>query len=121
MVNHILLKVLDSIFIIVSHFGFICSGSSNSKRHPRICKWEGNKGGCRRNKECDYLHINNDTDKSDICVYQCVSCKSIWNDKICMVEHTIKNMNIFFCLNCNDWVKNKESVLDQGWTLKQDF
>ena len=83
---------------------------------------EGNKGGCRRNEECDYLHVNNANEESfkdiaDICEYQCVSCKSIWNNKIHLVGHTIKNMSLFFCLNCYDWVKNKESVLDQGWTL----
>ena len=23
----------------------------------------------------------------------------------------------FFCLNCDDWIKYKTKVLDQGWTL----
>ena len=31
-----------------------CENKECSKRHSRICKWEENKGGCRRNKECDY-------------------------------------------------------------------
>jgi hypothetical protein len=33
------------------------------------------------------------------------------------VDHTIRNMNIFFCLNCHDWIRDKEAVLDQGWTF----
>ena len=33
------------------------------------------------------------------------------------VDHVIKNMNIFFSLNCNDWIRDKEAVLDQCWAL----
>ena len=40
-----------------------------------------------------------------------------WMDKDCLVKHTVKNQQVYFCLNCNDWVKNKERVFDQGWTL----
>ena len=84
-----------------------CENNECSKRHPRKCKWEVNKGGCRRNENCDYLHFNNHNeeaskDTAGICKYKCISCKSVWNDKIHLVEHTIKNMNLFFCLNCND-------------------
>ena len=99
-----------------------CENKECNKRHPRKCKWEGNRGGCRRHGDCDYLHFTNDNmesseDTADICEYQCVSCKSIWNDKIHLVEHSVKNMKLFFCLNCSDWVRNKDAVLDQGWTL----
>ena len=29
----------------------------------------------------------------------------------------IKQKAVFFCLNCNDWIKDKSKVFDQGWTL----
>ena len=45
------------------------------------------------------------------------SCKCIWKDRNCVVEHDIKNIKIFFCLNCEDWVNIKENVLNEGWTL----
>ena len=41
----------------------------------------------------------------------------IQNEKDCVVEHNIKNTNVFFCLNCNDWGKVKTAVFDQGWSL----
>jgi hypothetical protein len=53
----------------------------------------------------------------DDCEYQCAGCKSTWNDKIYMVNHNVKNMNVFFCLNCSDWIRNKEAVFDADWTL----
>ena len=53
----------------------------------------------------------------EVCEYQCAGCKSIWNDKIYMEDHRVKDMNLYFCLNCSDWIKNKEAVLEQGWTL----
>ena len=34
-----------------------------------------------------------------------------------MVNHNVKNMNVFFCLNCRDWIKNKEAVFDEDLTL----
>ena len=37
-----------------------------------------------------------------------------WNDKNCVKEHTIKSMNVFFCLNCDNWIKDKAEVLTEG-------
>ena len=48
--------------------------------------------------------------------YQCAGCKSTWNDKIYMVNHNVKNMDVFFCLNCSDWIRNKEAVFDKDLT-----
>ena len=81
-------------------------------------------GGCKRSVDCQYLHGKHASyaskDVKDVAVtseYQCVGCKSIWNDTIYLVGHLIRNMNIFFCLNCNDWIQKKEEVFDQGWSL----
>ena len=40
-----------------------------------------------------------------------------WKDKRCVEEHTLNNHRVYFCLNCNDWVKNKYAVLDPNWSL----
>lgn len=101
-----------------------CERKECLDRHPKICKWERSIGGCKRSVDCQYLHGKHDNDTSievkDDSVaseYQCVGCKSSWNDKTYLVGHSIRNMNIFFCLNCNDWIQKKEEVLDQGWSL----
>ena len=49
--------------------------------------------------------------------YECVSCRCVWTDKTCVKEHIVQNMKKYFCLNCDDWVKNKGNVLQPGWTL----
>ena len=36
---------------------------------------------------------------------------------IVFVKNIIKGHETFFCLNCDDWVKFKENVLEQNWTL----
>ena len=88
------------------------------ERHPKQCKWEQSSRGCRRGSDCAYLHTG--LEKKEVnedSVFQCFSCKSAWKDKRCVKEHGIRNITVFFCLNCDDWVKQKGAVLDQGWTL----
>ena len=34
-----------------------------------------------------------------------------------VIKHIIQNKEVFFCLNCDDWVQNKELVLKGDWTL----
>ena len=34
-----------------------------------------------------------------------------------VVDHKIQGMELYFFLNCDDWVKHKDSVLNQGWSL----
>ena len=48
---------------------------------------------------------------------KCVSCKHSWKETKFVVKHTINNTEVYFCLNCEDWVKHKERVFNQGWTL----
>ena len=76
-----------------------------------------NSGGCKRGEqECVYLH-NADAKFEVKKQFKCESCKYSCEDKNCVVEHVIKNKKMFFCLNCDDWVKTKENVLNEGWTL----
>ena len=49
--------------------------------------------------------------------YKCVSCDYEWNESNCVVKHVLKNKEVYFCLNCDDWVKDKSRVLDKGWSL----
>ena len=56
--------------------------------------------------------IQNKTD-----LFKCVSCKDSWNETKFVVKHIIKGMEVCFCLNCEDWVHHKDTVLDQGWSL----
>ena len=38
-----------------------------------------------------------------------------------VVKHIIQNMETYFCLNCDDWVKDKERVFEHGWTLLDQY
>ena len=53
--------------------------------------------------------------------YTCVGCKSTFEDEKCVVKHIIHNMETYFCLNCEDWIKEKTRVFDQGWTLLDQY
>ena len=95
-------------------------------RHPKICKWMKSRYGCKRGKECDYLRVTPAKDERNISEqkessymneFKCIGCKSVFTDGSCVLKHVIKNMRRFFCLNCEDWVKDKTKVLDQDWTL----
>ena len=49
--------------------------------------------------------------------YKCVGCKSCWTENGFTVEHVIANQKVQFCLNCEDWIRDKSKVLDKNWTL----
>ena len=49
--------------------------------------------------------------------YKCVVCMNTWNDKTCIKEHVIKNIRTFVCLNCDDWILEKDKVYEQGGSL----
>ena len=93
-----------------------CGNKDCCKRHPKICKWLESRDGCKRNGECDYLHVDKVAVKESQ-NYKCSGCKDVWGNRECVVEHILSNTRTFFCLNCNDWIKNKISVLEPGWTL----
>jgi hypothetical protein len=44
-------------------------------------------------------------------------CKHTWNEWRFMKSHIIHSVELHFYLNCDDWIKQKEKVLDQGWSL----
>ena len=48
---------------------------------------------------------------------KCEGCKSIFESENYVVKHLIRNMELAFCLNCDDWIHNKEAVLESDWTL----
>ena len=94
-----------------------CSKPYCSERHPKEFKWDKSACGYKR-KNCDYLHgIIGEVTTRQIYQYKCEGCKHTWEDTNHVVEHNIFNMKAFFCLNCDDWIKNKNNVFNQGWLL----
>ena len=97
-----------------------CNLKGCRERHPKVCKWYNRETGCRR-QDCDFLHVTLASDKHVANVngnsFECAGCKNIWQDENCVVKHNIKNTDIFMCLNCDDWIMDKESVLKSDWTL----
>ena len=96
-----------------------CSKDDCSDRHPKRCKWLSCKGGCKRHG-CEYFHgtlADDDERGNREQHFKCASCKSMWTDRSCVLEYSIHNQKVHFCLNCDDWVKHKENVFDAGWTL----
>ena len=93
-----------------------CGNVECCKRLPRVCKWIESNEGCKRNSECDYLHVTIANEENSP-GYKCASCKDTWLNSACVVEHVIQNWRLFFCLNCDDWVTEKSAVLMEGWTL----
>ena len=103
-----------------------CDDKSCMDRHPKVCKyWLKNRSGCLRKTSCDYLHVTLVQNEKEVealyegepAEFKCVGCGNCWNDERCVVEHKIKNHMVYFCLNCDDWVKMKSKVLDENWTL----
>ena len=99
-----------------------CKEKQCMDRHPKLCKWLKQSGGCKR-QNCAYLHCdktNKESERNNVKVaqtYKCESCKYTWKSKDCVVKHVIENMEIYFCLNCEDWVQHKQNVLKEGWSL----
>ena len=88
-----------------------CERKECWERHPRRCKWEQSDGGCKRNLECVYLHASQTNKEVENMTnlnftgangYKCVSCKCVWQNKNCLVVHTVKSTSVLFCLNCSD-------------------
>ena len=105
-----------------------CERKECSWRHPIICKWLSSRSGCTRGSDCTYLHVNlvdveqiryNNLKNTGAAImeYKCSGCKSSWTEKCNVKEHVIQNMQTFFCLNCDDYIKDKTQVFNKGWTL----
>ena len=93
----------------------VCPNKSCQDRHPYLCKWTQTKDGCRR-LNCEYLHDTLVRDDG----YKCSGCAETWTKQTCVNRHVINNMEVFFCLNCEDWIQDKARVFDYGWTLYDD-
>ena len=96
-----------------------CKGGNEcEKRHPKACKWTNTSGGCKIKHYCAYSHdtsvCGDEGSKKNL---KCISCQHKWSEEKFVVKHTIKNIEVYFCLNCEDWVKEKERVFEEGWSL----
>ena len=92
-------------------------------RHPKICKyWSKSRAGCRREGYCDFLHVTLAYDdekaaKVENQEFKCIGCKASWTDNRCVVNHIIDDHEVYFCLNCEDWVKDKSKVFHEHWSM----
>ena len=105
-----------------------CNGSNCLDRHPKPCKWFKGLTGCRRKEACHFSHDTlvcdgqgNKAQKNEITKFNCVSCKYEWKERSCVVKHCVNTMEVYFCLNCDDWVQDKSKVLDNGWSLFDQY
>ena len=107
-----------------------CDNKDCPDRHPKVCKWQKTRSGCRRGDECEYLHVTLVNDYGELQAHKtysitgdfnCVGCKSIFSDEKCVVKHVIQNIGTYFCLNCDDWIREKSRVFEQGWTLLDQY
>ena len=99
-----------------------CKEKGCRERHPKACKWFQRDIGCKR-LNCQYLHVTlaeNDT-KIKSKDYECAGCKNVWEDENCVIRQNIGNKEVFFCLNCDDWIVNKSAVLNSNWTLFDQY
>ena len=64
-----------------------CGDNSCNDRHPNECKWFGTSVGCRRDTNCEYIHVTpaRDDDKH----YNCEGCKSFFEEKEPAIKHVI--------------------------------
>ena len=92
-----------------------CDFKNCEDRHPKHCKWFNSNVGCRRSMECQYLHVK--VAQRELESYKCVGCKEVWTDQTCVVKHVMNHENMYFCLNCDEWIKIKTNVLNEGWSL----
>ena len=105
-----------------------CGKSECDKRHPKSCKWDNGMNSCKRGIECMYLHVSVDqvhnVHKNHIeqnvqegKQYPCVGCKYSWKERHHVKSHIIQNIEVFFCLNCDDWIQDKSAIFETGWTM----
>ena len=103
-----------------TYVGGKCEDISCLKRHPRACKYFQGQTGCRRKEACEFSHdelVCGVATQEKANHFKCAGCKHDWQESQFVVKHDIKNMEIFFCLNCEDWIKDKSKVIDPEWSL----
>ena len=97
-----------------------CNQKTCLSRHPKACKWSQGRSGCTR-QNCDYLHVTlalDDGHQNEAHNgFPCVGCKNCYTDTTCVVQHISGNIQFYLCLNCEDWIQDKEKILNPGWSL----
>ena len=105
-----------------------CERKECDQRHPKSCKWDKGNSACKRGIDCMYLHGNTAGEEADNYYhheqngnagqqFKCVGCKHSWEERKNVKSHIILNMEVFFCLNCDDWIQEKAAVFNDGWTM----
>jgi hypothetical protein len=91
-----------------------CMVKGCRSRHPKSCKWFKKEVGCKRNN-CEFLHVTYARDEGITTAHKekgikCEGYKSTFKSENYVVKHLIRNMELAFFLNCEDWIHNKEAV-----------
>ena len=111
-------KYLHSNIVCEKHIkGEVCENNHCSLRHPRKCLFFRMKSGCRFGVSCQYVHENNDKDKSEQIKFQCVACKYILNDKSDIVEHTENEKTYYSCSHCDKYAKYFINIVEGKITI----
>ena len=50
-------------------------------------------------------------------VFKCERCKNMYPEENYVVKHEIRNIEFWFCLNCDAWIQDKSNVFNNEWTL----
>ena len=96
-----------------------CDQKVCQNRHPKVCKWWQGNSGCRR-IDCDYLHVTLASDDEQVKAHKrfpCAGCKNCYDDETCVVHHIVNSAEFFLCLNCEDWIRQKDLIINPGWSL----
>ena len=96
-----------------------CDKNVCQDRHPKVCKWWQGKSGCSR-IGCDYLHgtlASDDGQSKAHKSFPCAGCKNCYDDERCVVHHNVNHIEFFLCLNCEDWIRHKDLIMNPGWSL----
>ena len=99
----------------------ICNEKDCNKRHKFFWKCFQKEVGCRRNN-CDFLHVTlADGDGKQTAHkepgFKCQGCDSVYPEENYVVTHEINYMHLWFCLNFDEWIKDKTKVLNKDWNL----
>ena len=92
--------------------GEVCENNYCSFRHPRKCQFFKIKNGCRFGISCQYVHENNEKDKSEQIKIQCVACTDILNDKSDIIKHVENEKAYYSCLHCEKYARYFINILE---------
>jgi hypothetical protein len=52
--------------------------------------------------------------------FKCAGCQDYCTSSNCIVENRMNSQILYFCLNCDEWIKDKSKVLDKNWTFLEE-